>query len=215
MTRPAAGRAAGFSLIELLVVLALLGLLGLLALGTAREAGTSWTRLARTDADGEHLNAVHELLRDLLARSVPVPQGPDPAHVTVTFSGREDGIELLAPLRASFGAEDIAEYRLRLTSDGELRLGWQLYPGANAGAQPGVAEIPLLDHLADADVSYYGSDDRVGEPQYWSRWTARRVLPTLVRLRFTWRARRREWIFAPSATGWACMPGQSQPGCDG
>ena len=193
MTRAArrreAARAAGFTLVELLIALALLGLLSLAIFGELRFGTHAWSAVARVDQEAETIGAVQALLRlklqtayPMLTRATDLSEAGGERHVD--FDGARDALGFVSFLPDRAGPPVTARLTLRAepTPDGDaLRLvaAWRpaLGPG-NDGAAP-VGSV-LLERIAALRFSYYGVPEGRTAPEWTDSWTQRRDLPQLV-----------------------------------
>lgn len=176
----AAGRARGFTLLELLVVMALLSLL-MLGMGsalrsTARVEQGVDARLARADA----MRVTSEFLRTVLSRvsarqGVPSEARPD-AHA---FAGSADSLWWLGVMPARHGAGGMHHFRLGIEAAG-LVLRYQAWRG-EALPDWDRAESQLL--LAGATrLALRFEDDRHMPSRWVDDWTAPEALPRRVSL---------------------------------
>ena len=171
------GRAqSGMTLLEVLVALAVLGLLLAALSALSRYTfGISAIRIRNAEAKAESIPGLDYLER-VVADSRPIAPAPGRA---VAFTGREDGLILVAPLPAGLRAP-AGLHQLRLSArDGALRLAWSAL-GANGRG----GEAVLLPHVASARFRYFGANPG-GAAAWQTGWQNRTTLPSLVGITVT------------------------------
>jgi general secretion pathway protein J len=219
-------RAAGFTLLELLVAMTVLGVLtGLLAAGLS--FGTRiWEREQHQLEQGAELQMVQDVIRRTLGEAwplnVPTSAGTEAATEGIAFVGTDTSVEFLGPPPAQSLAGGVYQYTL-LGRDGpggvSLVLTWHLRsPDAtprnakrrnSARARQNETaegkEVVLVDRLANAEFSYFGAGDEEVKPRWRDRWQDASKLPLLIRLEVTFppgdRRRWPEFVVAPAITG--------------
>lgn len=204
-------RAAGFTLLELLVAMTVLGVLtGLLASGLS--FGTRiWEREQKQLEQWAELQMVQDVVRRTLGAAwplnVPASAGPESAAEGIAFVGTDTSIEFVGPPPAQSLSGGIYQYGLiSRTGPGgvSLVLTWrprgpeatqQKGKGRGARARPNETsartrrnetaegkEVVLLDRLANAEFSYFGGSDEDVKPRWRDRWHDPSKLPLLVRV---------------------------------
>jgi len=179
-TRTIAGRAAGFTLLELLVSLTLLSLVGLIMLGGLRLGGRVWERGAVAGDAVESVAAPQNLLRRQLANIYPLWQVSSPTQGQVAFEGTRNSLTFVAPIPAQLGPAPNQRFRLEITSAGELELGWH---GLDDSGGTDSVRSTLLAKVAGLELAYFGPDQSGRNPQWWDSWSGRRQPPELIRIR--------------------------------
>lgn len=188
MTR---AREAGFTLLEILVALTVLGFI-MLGLGQGLRFGLSaWSTQVRTIAARDELGAAERLLRDVIARIEPNPQGEPPRFLGLPGAMR---FRTRLPLAAEALAFRIVDAALGVDADHRLMLRLLPNPTAlvGAGPRPVIAET-LLSGVDRLEVAYWRPARRT-VPGAWVREWEDAELPALVRLRIAFAAGdRRRW----------------------
>lgn len=188
MTR---AREAGFTLLEILVALTVLGFI-MLGLGQGLRFGLSaWSTQARTIAARDELGAAERLLRGMIARIEPNPQGEPPR-----FRGLPGAMQFRTRLPMAAEASAFRTVDAALGVDADHRLVLRLLPNptalAGAGTRPVIAET-LLRGVDRLELAYWRPAGRT-EPGGWVREWDEQALPALVRLRIGFAAGdRRHW----------------------
>jgi general secretion pathway protein J len=223
---PSPDRAAGFTLLELLVAMTVLGLLtGLLATGLS--FGTRiWEREQNQLEQWAELQMVQDVIRRTLGEAwplkAPTSAGTEAGGEGIVFVGTDTSVEFVGPPPAQSLAGGVYQYTLlSRTGPGgvSLVLTWRLR-GPEAGQQKGgrrelararhteIAEgkeVVLVDRLANAEFSYFGASDQDVKPRWRDRWEGASKLPLLIRLEITFppgdRRRWPEFVVAPAITG--------------
>jgi general secretion pathway protein J len=175
----ARNRAAGFTLIEVMVALVLAAVVALLMLQgvglAARAAGGLSNRAERLDAR----RGLEMLMRRALATAVVVPLATgEPA-----FVGRPTSVSFLS-LAEDGGA---GLYRVTLALDPShpsplIVLGRRLT--GRSAVVPGEESVLMRD-VRGFDIAYFGSPTPTGEPRWQRDWVGNADLPDLVRIVFT------------------------------
>lgn len=212
-------RAAGFTLLEVLVAMTVLGVLtGLLTSGLGFGVRV-WEHERSELDDWSDLQTVQGIIRRVLSQAWPlnVP-GPNGTQ-TGGFLGTATAIRFLGPSPAQSLPGGIYKYTLisRPDPDGlRLILTWQRQAPeprrpARSGAAPAVEEGPapkevvLAEHLATAVFSYFGAAEEGTRPSWKDQWDDATKLPQLVRVHITYlpgdRRRWPELIVAFSVNG--------------
>jgi general secretion pathway protein J len=192
MSQPACpSRAAGFTLLEMLVALMVFGLLMAGLSQTMRYGLTAWSSETRASAGPEQLAAVDNALRGLIERTLPTG-----------FTGRPASFACTTTLPAGAGLADrLADIALVVAPGQHLILRWTPHPAGLPLTPPPPPQIePLLDQVAAIHVSYLMPQP--SGPASWSdHWTSN-GLPLLVRISIAF-ADRRSWpdlVAAPIAS---------------
>lgn len=184
-------REAGFTLLEILVALTVLGFI-VLGLGQGLRFGLSaWSTQARTIAARDELGAAERLLRGVIARIEPNPQG-EPPH----FRGLPGAMQFRTRLPLAAEALAFRTVDASLGVDAGHRLVLRILPNptaiANAGTRPLIEEA-LLGGVDRLELAYWRPARRTA-PGAWVREWADSALPALVRLRISFiGGDRRHW----------------------
>lgn len=208
-------RAAGFTLLELLVAMTVLGVLtGLLATGLS--FGTRiWEREQNQLERWAELQMVQDVIRRTLGEAwplkAPTSAGTEAGTEGIAFVGTDTSVEFVGPPLAQSLVGGVYEYSLvSRTGPGgvSLVLTWRRRgpeatqpkakrrSGARAGQNETAArarrsetgegkEVVLVDRLANAEFSYFGGDDEDVKPRWRDRWHEPSKLPLLVRVQVT------------------------------
>lgn len=179
--RPA-GRAAGFTLLEILVVLVVLGFLMVgmskgVALGIQAVDRQSKALEQRADLD-----AIDRTLRDMLVHIDP-GTGRNPVH----FEGDAHETKFASRLPRAV-ALDTRRANMALLVDDEKRLilRWSLIRHETPLSDPPEPkDTVLLDHVDKVEFAYWGPDDGSGMPAGWRDEWKSPYLPFIIRVRVT------------------------------
>jgi general secretion pathway protein J len=171
---------AGYSLVELMIVLALLGLISLVIAGGLRFGSRVWERTERVVSATEVARGGHALLTALLGRIYPraAAEGAD-----VAFEGTPDRISFVADARG------LARFTLSLKHE---RNGVSLIL-TERPEQGGVRERQDVLFTGAERVEFAYAEVRGGTAQWTDSWSAKPIMPNLIRVRAT---------FPPGAGRW-------------
>jgi|SRR5580658_9398341 general secretion pathway protein J len=205
-TRGRRERAAGFTLVELLVALALFGLLTTVLFATIRFGMNAWTRgTAHIEQTDETLR-VQNLLRSLIENAYPLFQSTSNEGGHVDFDGASTSVSLLSANPIALGMAGRSHFRLSAEPHGDLTdLRLTSIPEL---ALPGVSSRPAAEMLlAGAEkvaFSYFGQRNGDRSAAWVSTWSGEAALPQLVRVEITFPAHDgRDWpqlLVAPHIT---------------
>lgn len=207
-TLPFGERAAGFTLVEVLVALAVLGMAALLLLQALQLSGRL---VQRQDAEAAALDQVasaQRAIRSVVERLRPLTR-TDSARAIVEARGSADAFAMIAPPPDGAGPGMLQRYRLTRTAAGDLVLytaGLRRQGLDLTGEDPiGWTPQPLLRGVRRLSLSYFGPTATSREPLWQARWWDRSQLPDLVRIRLEFAAGdRRVWpdlVIRPRAVG--------------
>jgi general secretion pathway protein J len=182
-------RESGFTLIEVIVAAALLGLLSVVLFGGISVGVRVMDSVAHRSDVSSQLGTVQDFLRNQLAQAQPmIAEGKDERR-PLMFEGRREGVDFvaLAPAYLPVGGYQVLSIsfdtrpnRNRLVALWRPFMRWAVDRTSQA---PADRESLLLDHLAGAEFSYFGSPDGKSPAAWHEEWRIRSVLPSLVRLR--------------------------------
>lgn len=180
-------RAAGFSLLEVLLALVLLTLLLLGVYSGVRTATHSVRSGTATVERLDQVRSAQHLLRQELAQALVAPIGRDANGDSIYFKGAGREMSFVAPLPGYLGKLGPQMQTLSLVDDGKggLRLELQLALLPPDGKPPKPLGKPqvLLDHIHSGSFEYRGVDAR-GQPGDWQgNWPDGRLMPRLVRIK--------------------------------
>lgn len=180
-------RAAGFTLLEVMIAMAIFALVMSMGLAAMRLGSSSVMRLDRTTAVGANQRIVYQALRtvvqDALSPSLcsrqpnarPVIEGMADHFTFCLF--RRPGVLPGGIYMATVAIEDHL---------GSRAVSLTLAPVQGSGAALFRSESRiLLQHLAEARISYYGAPQRLEEGAWFTQWPSTLQLPRLMRL--SWR----------------------------
>ena len=173
-------RAAGFTLVELLVVLAIFGLMAALLSGglhsLGRSVGTGTDRLDRT----AQLTLTSNFLHRIVADARPLP---DPAGEGTVFEGGEAALHFVGAPPAALAKGGFHMLLLDVEAQGARR---QLVLRSQAlGDSRAPSRSILVDDIAGARFAYFGRTTQAEPPGWHDQWSGASGLPELIRLRLT------------------------------
>lgn len=178
-------RSAGFTLLEVLIALALLGFILVALGGGVRFGARAWQAQERRGASAAELEAVHGLLRKMVATAEPLPLAvPGSTGVALYFDGRPNGMSFVGDLPAAIGGAGPYDVTLELATGGRLVLRWRPHvrptPGSNAGPY---TETELMRGVERLQMDYFmpATTDRAAG--WLTEWSQPAMLPALVRVK--------------------------------
>lgn len=183
-------RAAGFTLLELLIGLTLLGFILTLLFGGFRLAVNSWDAVESHLDKGSERHAALALLRRLLGSIEPIRQ-KGLSGQPLMFAGGPDKLVLVASLTGQVGPRvielafepdpDAAAAAQRLVlRDGPL----SYITARSVDAGSDARNRTLLGELRDAAFRYFGATRPGEQPGWHESWVSAEELPRLIGIRF-------------------------------
>ena len=187
------GRAAGFTLVELLLAITLMSILLGLTYSGLRAATKSSARGEVILAAGGELRAAHQFVRRQLNQMLPLPFAvtDDVQELRIVFEGSANRIQYVAPMPGYLGAGGPQVQRLELARDndgGVLQFSHALLQGFEQDRLYDRDPVILLEEVDSAGFEFLGRDEE-GELTGWtSTWDQMDRLPVAVRLniKFSW-----------------------------
>jgi len=183
-----ARRAAGFTLIEVLLATVLLAAGLTLAFATLRSAGVISQRGEAMAARSERMRTIEGFLRQRLAAALPVAFGRDESTLKPQrFSGEPQRMRFVADVPDYLGLGGPYLHDIGATGQAPaLRLQLQLtqvQAGAVLAAPQAAAPERLADDLVEVRFAYRGIDPLQGKLGEWkTEWTDSERLPRFVRI---------------------------------
>ncbi len=184
------GRAAGFTLMELIIALALLALIASLLTGGLSMAARSWDSGENKAGDVGSMRQTQAFLREQLTAELPL-RIKKVAEMPLLFAGERDELRSTAALPPRVQEGGAWYFRLVIAREGDKsRLVLErVYPDPAALEPPGFAadaeRSVLADGIAELAISYFGRDANAADtdmPTWRDRWDDRQRLPLLVKI---------------------------------
>lgn len=192
MARDGLRRDAGFTLVEMLVSLTLLALAAGLMLEGLGSAQRMWAGEAARTARGESVEAAQAMLRARIERLRPASRF-EGSTIYADIDGGDRRLVFLAPPTEVERPAAARRYRLALSDQGDLVLGWQPLQ-VDAAIGDVYTDQVLLRDVGGLDIGYFGPDPTGGAPRWRPDWTRRAAPPQLVRIKLALRdGDRRVW----------------------
>lgn len=186
---PARQRAAGFTLLEVMVAMVVLSLIVTTAFGALRMGERSWEAGLAQATETETLRSVTGFLQRQFNQVLPLIWTED-KDKTLAFVGDRDRLRFIGPSPQHHGATGLFEYTLTVEQErgiARLVLYFQLHDPDFDGFQPQLGDrqrVLLIDDLKTAGFDYYGSTVADDPPQWHTQWRDdAEAFPELVRLR--------------------------------
>lgn len=183
-----ARRAAGFTLIEVLLATVLLAAGLTLAFATLRSAGTISQRGEAMAARSERMRTIEGFLRRRLAAALPVAFGRDEGTLRPQrFIGEPQRLRFVADVPDYLGLGGPYLHDLGVSGQApaqrlELQL-TQVQAGTVLAAPQAAAPELLADGLLEVRLAYRGVDPQRGKLGDWqNEWTSSERLPRFVRI---------------------------------
>ena len=201
-TRTAPGRrAAGFTLLEIMVAMVVLSLIVTTAFGALRVSEPSIMRQGKRrivveldkptrSGETETLRSVAGVLQRQFNQTLPLVWTED-KEKTIAFRGNSEQIRFIAPAPLHHGSTGLFEFDLVAETDdsgGRLVLYFQLHDPDSNGFMPDLADrqrVLLVDDLRSAEFRYYGAPVADDPPRWHRFWSSEaEAFPQLVQARF-------------------------------
>ena len=173
--RRRAGRAAGFTLVEMLVALAIVGVVSLLMLNGIGLAGQGLNLLSRRAMQLDERRGLEILMRRALAAAIAVPADGRPA-----FVGRPTSVTFLSVIED--GGPGLYRFTLAFDPTGPQPRITLVRRLAGSAALPGREESVLVRGVRAFDIAYFGAVSATAEPRWHQHWEGITYLPTLIRI---------------------------------
>lgn len=193
-------QAKGFTLVEMLIALVLASLI-LMTLFSALYGGSRlWYRSEVRAEENDATRTGMQLLRRLLAESVPITRN-DGRKSVVLFQGGTNVLQWVAPLPSHSGGTGLYWTRLSLRraalGESELVLSFvplrpETAPGAAAFGKD-AESVVLAAQVEQLEIAYYGKPKDGLPPRWEDRWSARIRVPALVRISLRLRTGSVQW----------------------
>jgi len=187
---PLRTRAAGFTLIEIILATLLLSLGLAIAFASIHSANGSVARAELAAGRNEHLRAVQGLLYRTLQAAQPLVLARDEQSQQITyFAGAHDQVQFVAPMPGYMSRGGPYVVTLKLVpsgaGDGTSKLQFAFAMLVNEKPLESDSKLPpeeLLDGIADAHFEYrgLGQDATIGDWQ--TEWSRPSELPLEIRL---------------------------------
>lgn len=198
---------AGFSLVELLVAVTLVALLTVALFGGLRFATRSADAVGRRIDHGAQIAVAYDFMQNELAGAVALPAAPRSPDAAIDFTGEPDAVSFVVQPPTYLALGGLHWLHVALEGEGagrRLVVSWQpVQRGPVATPAATLRPSILLEGVKSVAFAYFGVQDRSGPPAWSGRWTDRRALPQLVRLRIAladgWKAP--DLIVAPRLSG--------------
>jgi general secretion pathway protein J len=182
-------RAAGFTLVELMIALLLLGIMGAVLVGSVSLSARSWDGGEAKAEQVSEMRQAQEFLRGQLSAQYPqrIRKAVD---LPLMFGGERDEIRYAAALPPRVIEGGVFYFRLALARVGtsnELVVE-RVIPESDATTEPrfdNPERSVLAKRIAELRIGYFGRDPNAlpdAEPSWRDRWEDRQRLPDLIRI---------------------------------
>jgi len=180
-------RAAGFTLVELLLAITLMSILLGLTYSGLRAATRSSVRGEQLLAAGGELRAAHQFIRRQLNQMLPLSyaETEDTEAVRIVFEGDANHIEFVAPMPGYLGSGGPQVQVVEVANDGNggyvVQFSHALLQGFTEDRLHDRDPVLLLEGVKSAGFEFLGRDEE-GELTGWTNsWNQPEQLPVAVR----------------------------------
>jgi general secretion pathway protein J len=183
--------AGGFTLIEMMVALALVALMSVGMLQAYRFSQRALLQTTRVDAAAHDIAATQRLFRRLIEQGYPFEASAATVKPAQGLEGDAVHVTLSAPAPAAEGSVGFYRYEFR-ESAGRLEVSWTVDRNGPGDSQGGASprREALLEGVQSISIAYLELVEHGNgqiEPNWRDEWVDKRALPSLVRIRVTFK----------------------------
>src|SRR4249920_498999 len=189
-------RAAGFTLIEVVIATSLLALGLAIAFGTMRSASRATARAEASSQRQERLRAAQGFLRTQLSSALPIPFEFDGESGAATFLRATPGkLEYVSTMPGYLARGGPYKQTLELQSgeNGKQLVFQHQLLSADGPAEAEREPVVLLDGIEDAAFEVRTVDEHLRPGRWQEKWEISAQLPPQVRVRLRFRDPNRIW----------------------
>jgi general secretion pathway protein J len=179
-------RAAGFTLIEVLIAMSLLGIMMVLLFASLRISARNWnageSRIAEVSQMATVQNFFQRHLSSARAENLEIV---DEDRVEFAFQGDAKKLRFASALPASAARKGLQVFSISMQEEdagNSLIVAIEpLFPAA-PGEQWKKEEVILVSKISAFEMSYFGIHANQDEPSWYNHWLNQKSLPKLVKL---------------------------------
>jgi len=175
-------RAAGFTLVEMLVAFVVLGFILAAVAGGIRFGNRAWETSETKSAAIEDIATAQRFLRNRLDGVVPVLADFGEMTSQIGLLGDATHLRFIAPWLSPVGSGGLYLFEVSPTANGDLGIAWTLlHPELGETAAPRRdGERVLLKQVESVEIRYFGDLDFSDTPGWQTSWTDPVFPPRLV-----------------------------------
>ena len=181
-------RNKGFTLLEVVIAMVVLSLIMVILFSGLHTANKYWQIGEIRTEKNEEIRLASRFIRRQISQAVPLIW-IDKKERKLLFSGEQDELRFTAHLpahRGGGGLYFLTMHTIKSDSKNQLGLHYSLIQADSSPLESNISDetkyVDLINNIESVSFSYFGSEDKNKDPQWYDKWPSEKVMPRMVRI---------------------------------